>query len=186
MTSSFGSRARLPAAALPSIARQIDRIERELHGDRNGRELMVRASFHELLVAIARSGEQHGSGRGGPDRVARVVDHIQQHYSEALELSELAALAGVSSSQLLRLFREELNTTPMACVTDLRLERARELLAAPGPPVTEIALSLGYCDGPHFANAFKRRFGTSPTSYRRGCLAVERATDGGSEMPQRR
>jgi AraC-like DNA-binding protein len=165
----FTNRLRLPIAMVPAITRQTARIERELRGQRVGRELMIRAMFHELIIGVARGWQESADAGGDSARVLRLIDHIEANLCEPLELQELAVVAGVSSNHLLRLSRRVLGTTPMAYVAARRLERAQELLSSPERSVTEIALSVGFCSGAHLANTFKRRYGMSPSVFRRRC-----------------
>jgi AraC family transcriptional regulator len=50
----------------------------------------------------------------------------------------------------------------------LRLEAAKQLLASSPLPIAQIAMELGFSDQSHFTNAFKRRIGVTPRSYRLG------------------
>jgi AraC-like DNA-binding protein len=51
-------------------------------------------------------------------------------------------------------------------LAEVRVERARNLLAETAMPITEVALALGYSDQAHFTRAFRRETGHSPSGYR--------------------
>ena len=49
-----------------------------------------------------------------------------------------------------------------------RMEHARELLSVPGAQVKDVAGLVGYSNISHFSDAFRKRFGRTPSEYRRG------------------
>lgn len=166
-TGGFANRVHLPSQVLPEVIRQAACIEREILASRSGMELVVRAHFHELLVSIERARQDAGPAEDEHVRASRVKNHIDTHYAEPVDLEELARVAGVSENHLLRLFRKVVGTTPMAYLAEVRLGHARDLIVHTETPITEIAHSLGFCDGAHLTNRFRQHFGVSPTELRR-------------------
>ena len=79
----------------------------------------------------------------------------------------MAEAAGVSPSQLRRLFREHLNITPRAHLRQLRLAMAQRMMLETSLPLQEIALACGFCDGYHFSRDFRRVIGRTPTDWRK-------------------
>jgi AraC-like DNA-binding protein len=73
----------------------------------------------------------------------------------------LSAVAGLSSFELVRRFREQLGLTPHAFQTNLRIARARALLRA-GEPIARVAAACGFADQPHLTRTFKRAVGVTP------------------------
>ena len=71
------------------------------------------------------------------------------------------------SDYLCRLFREEMHTTPGRFLTDLRLQRAADLLLSDGEriAVSEIARQCGFRDPLYFSRMFKKRYQASPSRY---------------------
>ena len=61
---------------------------------------------------------------------------------------------------------------------DLLKDRALTLLASTDQDVTDIALQLGYSDGPHFSRAFRRWTGTAPSRYRSAKAALGAGSEG--------
>ena len=61
-------------------------------------------------------------------------------------------------------------TTFRAVREDVQWQAAQTLLAEPGIKLESVALSLGFADGAAFAKAVRKRFGCSPTEYRRRVL----------------
>ncbi|GJG85919.1 AraC family transcriptional regulator [Gemmatimonadetes bacterium T265] len=100
-------------------------------------------------------------------RLARVVEYMSAHVAEPLTLDRLAAEAGVSKFHFARLFRARTGAPPHAFLVELRVGAARRLLATTDLDVAEVAAACGFARPTHFATAFARRAGVSPTAFRR-------------------
>jgi len=96
--------------------------------------------------------------------------------SEAeLAVSSLAQLAGklhCSERHFSRLFREEFRVSLRARQTELRLQRARQLLAESDAKILQVAYESGYRHLGLFNALFKRRFGVTPSQWRQQNLAA--------------
>jgi PAS domain S-box-containing protein len=98
--------------------------------------------------------------------VRRIVAHIQQHPDEPLPLAELAAMAGLSPSQLDRRMRKVFKLSTAAFIRKTRIGQAARLLAESGAAVAEIALACGYGDQTAFTRQFRATVGLPPAAYR--------------------
>ena len=85
--------------------------------------------------------------------------------TESPTVSELAALAGVHASHLLRTFRRHHGSTVASYVRRRRIERARAELATSDRPLSVIALDAGFADQSHFTRTFRQAFGETPGQY---------------------
>lgn len=110
----------------------------------------------------------------GDTRLLAVLARMEENLENPLALEELAALAGVSVRQLERLFRSKLGFTMKHHYLRLRLERGRALMTETAMQVSQVAVACGFSSASHFADAFRRRFGTSPTQARRGPVPADR------------
>ena len=100
-------------------------------------------------------------------RFNRVVDHIQAHLAEPLDLETLAAVACFSPFHFHRLFHAWMGETIHALINRLRLERAAaQLVYNPGKTITEIALDCGFSSSATFARAFRAFHGRSASAWR--------------------
>ncbi len=93
---------------------------------------------------------------------------MEEAIEEPVSREDLAARAGVSVRQLERLFRSKLGYTIKEHYLRLRLDRARAMLTETALPVAEITLACGFVSSSHFAEAFRKRYGVSPTQARMG------------------
>jgi len=102
------------------------------------------------------------------ERRLRVADEFMRaHLGFPLTLQGISECIGMSRFHTLRLFKSVYGETPIKRLTRLRMEHAQFLLGHPGDSVTEIALRCGYDNPAHFATAFRRHTGITPTEFRR-------------------
>lgn len=100
-------------------------------------------------------------------RLARVIEYMNTHFAEPLDLTRLAREAGVSKFHFAKLFRERVGTSPHRYLVDLRMIAARRMLDATELTIAEVAVKCGYENAAHFGAAWKRRYGLSPGAFRR-------------------
>src|SRR5271169_7246444 len=100
-------------------------------------------------------------------RMHRVLEHIDAHLEESLDLGILAEVAHFSPFHFHRLFSAWMAETLGDYLRRRKIEvAAMRLVAQPRVPVLHIALSVGFGSAEAFARAFRVRFGCAPTSWR--------------------
>lgn len=102
-----------------------------------------------------------------PPRIAALLAALDADPLAAWSVDTMAAKAGLSPSRLHAHFRESLQTTPMAHLAALRLQRAQDWLTATALPIAEIAYRCGYSDQAAFTRALRRATGQTPAALRR-------------------
>ncbi|HAT09431.1 MAG TPA: AraC family transcriptional regulator, partial [Planctomycetes bacterium] len=78
-------------------------------------------------------------------------------------LRDLAQACGLSASGLVAACRRHLETTPMAALSEARLQRAHDLLAHGDQAVKEVAAACGFASPYHFSRVYRARFGHPPS-----------------------
>jgi len=101
------------------------------------------------------------------ERLRRADDFMRANLESPLTLQGIAECTGLSRFHTLRLFKRAYGETPIKRLTRLRMERAQLLLEQDSDSVTEIAFRCGYDSPAHFASAFRRHTGLTPTAFRR-------------------
>ncbi|SEA99150.1 helix-turn-helix transcriptional regulator [Rubrimonas cliftonensis] len=98
-------------------------------------------------------------------RIRAAEDYMRAHADAPLTVEAVARAVGVGPRALHAAFRDRLGTTPRALLAEIRLERARARLLAPGPEttVTDAAMESGFAHLGRFALYYRRRFGESPS-----------------------
>jgi len=122
-----------------------------------------------LLLGPSRGSEWRQSlayQRISDPRLIRVLEYIEAHLSDRLDLRVLSREAGISTFHFAALFSKAMGATPHRHVQHLRMEAARSMLRDTDKSTLEIALTCGFGSASHFASAFRRQFSKSPTEYR--------------------
>jgi AraC-like DNA-binding protein len=107
-----------------------------------------------------------GGGQREHAAVRRAVAHLEEHWNERVPLVELAAVAGLSRFELVRRFGAQVGLTPHAFQTNLRVARARGLLATGTAPAA-VAAACGFADQAHLTRTFRVAVGVTPARYAR-------------------
>ena len=127
--------------------------------------MAIEAGCLELLVSASRLSRPPERRR--PAWLMRVADYLRAEYRTPPSLHQLAAIAGVHPSHLLREFKRAFGETPAALVRRLRAESSASLLRSSDEPLSGIAAAAGFADQSHFTRQFRRYFGMTPSAYRR-------------------
>jgi AraC-like DNA-binding protein/quercetin dioxygenase-like cupin family protein len=157
----------LGTAKLGEASALVDRMIAEAYKAGEGYRSLLTAYFIELVVLLSRSypGDGHSASQG-LTKIANMIAHLEEHFREEIRLSHLAGIAGVSTRQLIRLFKDNFQTTPMAYVLNLRLHHGCSMLAQTSRSITDIAYASGFNDSNYFTRQFKKLFKVSPRGYR--------------------
>jgi len=103
-----------------------------------------------------------------PARMLRVLDHIDRHLEDDLDLEAMSVVAAFSRFHYHRQFTATFGLSVHRYVQLARMKRASYRLAyRDAQNITEIALDAGYDAPDAFARAFRQRFGQSPSSFRK-------------------
>lgn len=99
--------------------------------------------------------------------LTHVVQHIEQHYASPISMTDMARLAGLSSTHFNRRFQKLLRMTPSHYLRTVRVQAAERLLVHTSRPLAEIASEVGYSDQSHLIRAFGTATGMTPAAFRR-------------------
>jgi AraC-like DNA-binding protein len=129
------------------------------------------ASSSALRTALGAILDRHAARPGGsggdsaaPPAVRAARDLLHARLASPPSLEELASAVGTGPFALLRAFRAAYGLPPHAYLTNLRVQRAREMLDA-GLRPAEVAARAGFTDQPHLTRHFKRIVGVPPGAY---------------------
>lgn len=109
-----------------------------------------------------------------PGTVA-AVRFVRAHACDGLTPAGAASQLGISVRTIERMFTKHLGHSPAVEIGRVRLERARELIAATELPLAEVARRAGFFHAESLHRIFKKQFGVSPGRYRNSKTPTKKA-----------
>ena len=103
----------------------------------------------------------------GSSPVARAARWMESHIKSQITVADAADAVGMSERSFHRKFVSDTGMTPARYLERLRLDAARSLLENPGLPLKTVAADVGFGSPVRLIQVFERRFGLSPTAYRK-------------------
>lgn len=94
------------------------------------------------------------------------VRYIRHHYAEDISVADIAEHIGMSASWLTKRFKQECGCSIVNYLLDVRIERAKALLAETDMLILEIACAVGFDNSRYFISVFKKAVGLTPKAYR--------------------
>ncbi len=98
----------------------------------------------------------------------QIQSYLQENLEKPICLAALSQQFSYSSASIRRIFKAETGYTVMEYLSNLRMERAKQLLQSSRLSVEAIATAVGFANIYYFSGAFKAKFGHSPSQYRKG------------------
>ncbi|MEW5667497.1 AraC family transcriptional regulator [Pseudomonas putida] len=133
--------------------------------------IVRQTAMDDLLACLTR--HLHWRRRINPDprlplTAQRARDFLHANLERDIGLEDLAQACGIDRFRLTRAFKAAFGIAPHAYLIQLRLARARHLLAQ-GQTPAEVAVALGFADQSHLGRWFRRAYQLTPADYRRRC-----------------
>lgn len=157
----------------PMISNAMGAFAAEAQAQGLGGDLYVDALSRGLIIhllrhfAVVRTQTKAAPGTLSPQHKRIISDYIEAHLAEALDLTTLGQVLGMSPCHFARQFKASFGRPPYAYVMEKRLARARDLLASGTLAIKEIAADCGFSDQAHLTRLFRRTFGSPPSKFRR-------------------
>lgn len=132
--------------------------------------LKIQSYFLQMWALIYEHTPSTSNNRGNNADFSALKDmigFIQRNYTERITLSDISSSAAIGQSKCCKLFSKYLGQTPNSYLIDYRLQNCAELLQNTDMSITEIAFATGFCSGSYLTEAFRRKYGLTPTSYKK-------------------
>jgi transcriptional regulator GlxA family with amidase domain len=97
--------------------------------------------------------------------VQKMLSYMSAHYSEKIQLSDIAAAASYSESECCRTFKRFTGESIMSYLKTFRLEQSTHLLTQSGLSVSDVAYACGFSSTSYFIRLFREQFGLTPHCY---------------------
>lgn len=130
-------------------------------------ELHVYSLLFKILALFYEYGQISEVGKAqsvSNKAVQRLVEWIDEHFSEDITLKRLSEIAHMNEKYLCRVFRSYTGRTPIEYINHIRIEKSAEALLR-GKTVTEAAFEHGFNELSYFSKIFRRYMGCSPRTY---------------------
>ncbi|HIR13814.1 MAG TPA: helix-turn-helix transcriptional regulator [Candidatus Choladousia intestinavium] len=99
--------------------------------------------------------------------IQKAVRFIRENYTEKITLKEIAGHCNISETVCWRLFRSQLDQSPIEYVIKYRIQMSLELLGDPCLPITQVASRSGFDSHSYYSKVFKKVMGCTPQAYRK-------------------
>ncbi|MCG7216027.1 helix-turn-helix domain-containing protein [Paenibacillus mucilaginosus] len=109
--------------------------------------------------------EHHASRK--KDTIAEIKAYVEEHFHEPISLADLSARFFINPYYLSQLFKQKTGETYLNYLVQIRMNKAKELLAMTDQKVYEICQAVGYSDSQYFSRLFEKLTGCKPSEYRR-------------------
>lgn len=160
------------------LLKPVDPDELEASVRRAMRQIQTERKLEELAAARPQSEQteteeeaEDAPEEGENSQTALVMAHVRRYlednYMFDLSLDSVGEILHISPAYLSAQFKKYQKMNFLDCLTELRINAAKELLSDPFRSSAEVASMVGYEDASYFARAFKKRTGMTPTQYRR-------------------
>lgn len=153
---------------LPAVIRiqSAEKIFREMSQCANlgaGKSAFLSSKLWELFSFYL-----EGKPEEEPDYVKYALNRIQTEYMNGIKIESIASELHIDRSYLSTLFSRYMGVSIKDYLTDLRLNKAAELMKEYGQSPSSAAFSTGYSDIYNFSKMFKKKFGVSPRNFMKG------------------
>jgi AraC-like DNA-binding protein/quercetin dioxygenase-like cupin family protein len=164
----FKGRLHLPPHKCREMTQLVSDLQEELCRHKDGFHYISLTLLQQIIGQLSRIyTEMETSTSRSFLRLARVLQHIETHYTDDLKLEDLAKVAGMSTRTLQRYFQETFAMSPIHFLNRLRVGNACKELVRGNSTITEVAESVGIVDSNYFSRLFQQLVGISPSAYRK-------------------
>lgn len=107
-------------------------------------------------------------------RIVKAIRYIRENIGKKICISDLSERCYLSDDHFTRLFKQEMNDTPIDFINRKKIEHAQLMLVLNNTPIKDIACSLAFENIPYFNRLFKQLVGKTPTQYRDSFRTLEK------------
>ena len=95
-----------------------------------------------------------------------IIKYLEENYKNEIKISDIEKITYMTSAYASRLFKKETSFTIKACLINIRMKHAQELLLNTDMPIKDIAAAVGYTDIRGFYKMFSQHFGITCSEMR--------------------
>jgi AraC-like DNA-binding protein len=159
-------RSRINSALLDALTELFQLIKTPSGNDDLFYALEVQGSLLKFFARLGQAAPMMRPASPAMEWVRQSIRYIELHAAEGLSVEQLAALAGMNRNYFSTAFAEQVGMSPLQYITQVRMDKAAELLDSTSASIAEIAYSIGYINPFSFTRAFAKYAGMPPSAYR--------------------
>lgn len=146
----------------------IKKLSLNIKSDDTYYPLEVSGDIYSFLMKLKKYLLKNSSSSSKYDTVvAPIVNYLETHYAEEITNEELASIVCYSTQYMTRLFKEVYCISPYQYLLDIRIRKAKELLANEHSlSIQEICYQTGFSDASYFTSVFKKSEHMTPRAFR--------------------
>ncbi|MGN1021272.1 MAG: helix-turn-helix domain-containing protein [Aristaeellaceae bacterium] len=148
------------------VLRKMNTILRTFAENKQCREPLLSKYILDILTEFMIYNPDAGKVGNCAEAVEKAMIYISEHFTENIPVSRMAAVAGMSESHFIRVFRQGTGYTPHEYIINRRMASARYLLKYSSLSVKKICFNTGFSCESVFCNAFRRQHQMTPQQYR--------------------
>lgn len=133
-------------------------------------ELLINAYLYELLYILMKDYQVDISQKNyfvSKKRQHRILEYIESHYNEDLNLTTLAQMCHMNEEYFSRHFKKLFGINFKTYLTDYRIYRSFYDVVNSDKSIQNISMEYGFSCIKSFINSFKKRYGLTPYQYRK-------------------
>lgn len=100
--------------------------------------------------------------------IEQAKTHIKENFAKDISLDDVSRTVNISPYYFSKIFKEETGVNFIEYLTNVRIDKAKELLRKTDYSMKEICVICGYSDPNYFSRSFKKNVGVTPTEYKEG------------------
>lgn len=148
-----------------TLRKQFETLFELYETDSPFQETLLRNALSDFFINLIEFSEQKLPAIS--NRMAPVLQYIENHRDEYYPLSALASLANLSLSRFSAAFTAEFGLSPREYIIRDRITQAKQLLCTSELSVTDIAMQLGFSSLQHFSGIFRKYTFMTPSQWRK-------------------
>ncbi len=121
------------------------------------------AVVFQILVLL----KNQTSDVGRSPVIMKVISAVSADLKKPFSLQDIAMQCGYNKNHIIRIFKKETGKTPHAYITDLKIEKAKQLLLGSDASLSQISIESGFGEYINFYKAFMKSEGCAPLTWRK-------------------
>lgn len=131
------------------------------------KDLSYMGNLYLILSSIVDKSSLVKNTSSAKEYIKEAIIYIKKHFEQPITISDISAYLSLDRKYFSKIFKKELQMSPLEYLINYRLTRACELMRTTNLSIAEIATTVGYDNQFSFSRVFKKYKGISPSDYRK-------------------